>query len=470
MPDSRPRWPGGGTAGPGPSTLLLSGVRLSDGRTADVLIDGRRIESVGTAGSLGTQGTRLDLRGYLLLPAPAEPHAHSDTALTASPGQAGAHSASPGQAGAHSASPGQAGAHSASPGQAGAHSASPGQAGALTADDVRRRATEAALLQLSHGATALRAQVRVTTGTGLAPLDAVLEAGRSLRGLMDLTVVAVSGPLTGRAGADGLALLRDAVDRGADVVGGRPDLDPDPGGHAEAVLGLAAGHGLPVDLHTDADDPALLARFAATAGAFGPGVSLGPCGGLSRLPEDMAAAAADRLAAAGVTVVCLPQGGCAGSRLRDTAPAGLLRAAGVRLAAGSGALRDAARPVGRGDPLEAAYLLAAQHGLDAAAAYDAVSATARAAMGLPEVRVEAGSPAELLAVRGDDLPGALSLAYSRIVVHRGRVVARTGAVREYRAHGDRAPGSGAVRDASARGTAGVLGLPRQGRTGPGGEL
>ncbi|WP_265690467.1 amidohydrolase family protein [Streptomyces griseolus] len=447
MPDSRPRWPGGSTAGPAPSTLLLSGVRLSDGRTADVRIGGRRIEAVGAPGSLGTQGARLDLRGYLLLPAPAEPHAHSDTALTASPEHSGAH----------------------------------------TADDVRRRATEAALLQLSHGATALRAQVRVTTGTGLAPLDAVLEAGRSLRGLMDLTVVAVAGPLTGRAGADVLALLRDAVDRGADVVGGRPDLDPDPGGHAEAVLGLAAGHGLPVDLHTDADDPALLARFAAMAGEFGPGVSLGPCGGLSRLPEDTAAAAADRLAAAGVTVVCLPQGGCAGSRLRDTAPAGLLRAAGVRLAAGSGALRDATRPVGRGDPLEAAYLLAAQHGLGAAAAYEAVSATARAAMGLPGVRVEAGSPAELLAVRGDDLPGALSLAYSRIVVHRGRVVARTGAVREYRdpgtgsAHGDRDPGSGAVRedrglgsgavrDASARGPAGVLGLPRQGRTGPGGEL
>ncbi|MFE2760104.1 amidohydrolase family protein [Streptomyces halstedii] len=447
MPDSRPRWPGGSAAGPAPSTLLLSGVRLSDGRAADVRIGGRRIEAVGAPGSLGTRGTRLDLRGYLLLPAPAEPHAHSDTALTASPEHSGAH----------------------------------------TTDDVRRRATEAALLQLSHGATALRAQVRVTTGTGLAPLDAVLEAGRSLRGLMDLTVVAVAGPLTGRAGADGLALLRDAVDRGADVVGGRPDLDPDPGGHAEAVLGLAAGHGLPVDLHTDADDPALLARFAAMAGEFGPGVSLGPCGGLSRLPEDTAAAAADRLAAAGVTVVCLPQGGCAGSRLRDAAPAGLLRAAGVRLAAGSGALRDATRPVGRGDPLEAAYLLAAQHGLDAAAAYEAVSATARAAMGLPGVRVEAGSPAELLAVRGDDLPGALSLAYSRIVVHCGRVVARTGAVREYRdpgtgsAPGDRDPGSGvvredrglgsgAVRDASARGPAGVLGLPRQGRTGPGGEL
>ncbi|MDG4863488.1 hydrolase, partial [Streptomyces sp. T-3] len=107
------------------------------------------------------------------------------------------------------------------------------------------------------------------------------------------------------------------------------------------------------------------------------------------------------------------------------------RAAGVRVAAGSGALRDVAKPVGRGDPLEAAYLLAAQHGLGSADAYEAVSAVARETMRLPEVRVEAGFPAELLAVRGDRLAGALSLAYSRIVVHRGRVVARTSAVREY---------------------------------------
>lgn len=80
-------------------------------------------------------------------------------------------------------------------------------------------------------------------------------------------------------------------------------------------------------------------------------------------------------------------------------------------------------------------------------AYDAVSASARAVLGLPEVRVEAGFPAELLAVRGDQLAGALSLAYSRIVVHRGRVVARTSAVREY---------CGSAAEAE-------LGLPRQGR-------
>lgn len=132
-----------------------------------------------------------------------------------------------------------------------------------------------------------------------------------------------------------------------------------------------------------------------------------------------------------MTVICLPQGGCCGVEGLGTAPVRLLRAAGVRVAAGSGALRDIANPVGRGDPLEAAYLLASQHGLPATEAYEAVSSAARAAMGLPGVRVEAGFPAELLAVRGEHLPGVLSLAYSRIVVHRGRVVARTSSVREY---------------------------------------
>jgi cytosine deaminase len=224
-------------------------------------------------------------------------------------------------------------------------------------------------------------------------------------------------------------------------------VDPDPVGYVEAVLEVASEHGRPVDLHTDGTDPARLARIAAMAGGLRPGVTLGPCGGLSRLPAEAAARAAEQLAAAGVAVVCLPQGGCAGAEGPGTAPVRLLRAAGVRVAAGSGALRDVSNPVGRGDPLEAAYLLAAHDGLRPEDAYEAVSASARAVLGLPAVRVEAGFPAELLAVRGERLAGALSLGYSRIVVHQGRVVARTSAVREF------CDSAASVE----------LGLPRQGR-------
>ncbi|WP_274561367.1 amidohydrolase family protein [Streptomyces spiramyceticus] len=420
MSDSQPQppLPSGGSSGNSDgasttdaATLLLCAARLTDGRIVDVRLSGGRIEAVGTAGSLSAVGARVDLAGHLLLPAPAEPHAHSDTALTADTG------------------------------------------GPISygTEDVQRRTTEAALLQLGHGATALRSHVRIGDVQGLSSMEAVLQARRSLRGLADLTAVAVPRLLTGIAGADGLAMLRDAVKMGAGVVGGCPDLDPDPAGYTEAVLEVAAEHGCPVDLHTEGDDPARLARLAAMVGGLRPGVTIGPCAGISRLPLDAATRAAGQLAAAGVTVVCLPQGDCVGVERRGAGPAPvrLLRAAGVRVAAGSGALRDVANPVGRGDPLEAAYLLASQGGMRAPDAYGTVSSAARQAMGLPEVRVEAGFPAELLAVRGDRIAGALSLAYSRVVIHRGRVVARTSAVREY----------------CDSAVAVALDLPRQGRGG-----
>ncbi|MYX44760.1 hydrolase, partial [Streptomyces sp. SID89] len=63
---------------PAPDGLLLCGARLTDGRAVDVRLAGGRIEAVGTAGSLDpARGARVDLTGWLLLPAPAEPHAHA---------------------------------------------------------------------------------------------------------------------------------------------------------------------------------------------------------------------------------------------------------------------------------------------------------------------------------------------------------------------------------------------------------
>jgi cytosine deaminase len=380
------------------ATLLLCGARLADGRTVDVRLSGPRIEAVGTAGSLAlppgrggrpAEGARIDLRGYLLLPAPAEPHAHLDLALTADGPPAG------------------------------------------DSADVQRRATEAALLQLGHGATAVRSHVRVGDVQGLHALEAVLQARRTLRGLVEVQAVAVPRLLTGVAGADGCAMLRDALKMGACVVGGCPELDPDPSGYAEVVLSLAAEFGVPVDLHASATDPARLARLAAMAGGLRPGVTLSPCHAPAGLPPEALASTAERLAAAGVSVVVLPQGGCGALSRDGAAPVRALRAAGVRLCAGSGSLGDLANPVGRGDPLEAAFLLATHGACPPGEAYDLVSGQARAVLGLPEVRVEAGFPAELLAVRGESVAGVLSLAYSRLVIHRGRVVSRTSAVREY---------------------------------------
>ncbi|MFD7729869.1 hydrolase [Kitasatospora phosalacinea] len=391
--------PSANPLGHGP-VLLLTGARLLDGRVVDVRISGDRIQAVGTVGSLGplpampgqptvTTGARIDLSGYLLLPAPAEPHGHYDSAFAAALPE-------------------------------------PGEDGPA---ELVRRATESALTSLGYGATAQRTHVRIGDVHGLHRLEAVLTARQALRGLAELQAVAMPRLLTGRAGADGRALLRDALKLGADAAGGCPDLDPDPVGYVRAVLEAAAEADCPVDLHTNAADQAQLARLVAALAPHRPRVALGPC---SALPPGGAGV----LASAGVRVVCLPQNGsCTG--LEDR-PIGLRPAlvrefaqARVALTAGAGALRDASNPVGRADPLDTARLLAAGGALSPEAAYDAVSAQARTTLGLPPVRVDAGFPAELLAVRGDSLTGALSGGHSRLVVHCGRIVSRTSAVREF---------------------------------------
>jgi cytosine/creatinine deaminase len=394
----------GSPKGPNPlghgPVLLLANARLTDGRVVDVRISGDRIQAVGTTGSLGplpampgsptsTTGARIDLGGYLLLPAPAEPHAHYDVAFSA---------------------------------------ALPTPPPDIPADLIRR-VTEGALTALGYGATAQRTHVRIGDVHGLRRLEAVLTARQALRGLAELQAVAMPRLLTGRAGADGRAQLRDALKLGAAAAGGCPDLDPDPVGYVQVLLEAAREADCPVDLHTLGADPVQLARLAAALAPLRPRVTVGP---VSALADGGTAV----LAGAGLRVVCLPQNGACVGLESPSAPLrpSLVRelsSAGVPLAAGAGGLRDLANPVGRADPLEAAYLLAAGGGLSPEAAYEAIANQARLTLGLQPVRVDAGFPAELLAVRGDSLAGALAGGHSRLVIHSGRVVSRTSAVREF---------------------------------------
>jgi cytosine deaminase len=155
-------------------------------------------------------------------------------------------------------------------------------------------------------------------------------------------------------------------------------------------------------------------------------------------PSERAAEVAAQVAAAQVAVVCNPQTNLfLQARGQGTAPVrGLtaLRAlldAGVTVAGGGDNLRDPFNPVGRVDPLETAALLVAAGHLTPEEAYAAVSAGARAAMGLPEIQVAPGFPAELLAVQSSSLPEALAGGTSRVVIHQGRMVSRTTVTRQF---------------------------------------
>jgi cytosine/creatinine deaminase len=423
--------------------LLLANATLADGTLADasrpgnVRIVGDRVAAVGPDVAAGPGEEVLDLSGYVLLPGFAEPHAHLDKAFTARL------------------------AHPADGSLASAIDAWLTLRGQLDQADFTARARRAALAYLSHGATVIRAHTDVSPALGTMPLAALRTVRDELDGAVDIEFVAMAGnPLTGAAGRENVAVLRDAIDAGADVVGGAPWLDADPAAACEMLLDLAAAAGLPVDLHVDeTTDPAadtLGTLIALARQGFPHALTVSHVVSLASRPRAAQRRAAAALAEAGIGVVTLPQtnlwlqgraaAGGAASAPADSAPAdgvaspvtrgltpvSVLLAAGVTVAAGSDNIRDPFNPLSRADPLETAALLAAAAHLTPAQALTAVTAGAWAVLGRPAPAFQPGAPARFVAVAALDADDAVaSAAEDRIVIRGSRVVARTRAVREH---------------------------------------
>ncbi|WP_329377090.1 amidohydrolase family protein [Streptomyces sp. NBC_01716] len=395
--------------------LLLTNAQLPDGPLTDVLLRREHIHAVGPVGSLETNVEHVDLTGYLLLPAPAEPHCHLDKVLLGRfDGQ----------------------------GRGDLESAVESWYTArrtVSRADVRDRALSAASKLLAGGATAIRTHVDVGETTGLMLVEALTEARELLAERLDLQIVAfVDFPLRGRAGASNRALLADALKAGADVVGGAPYRDDDPSACLDILMDTAAEAGRPVDLHVDEtldpDSTTLggLAEWVLRSG-FPHHVTASHCVSLGSQPQELVERTAARVAEAGISVVACPQTNLYLQARGHTraVPRGLtaiaaLRAAGVTVAGGGDNARDPFNPLGRFDPMDTASLLVLAGHLTPRSAYDAVSGAARTAMGLARTTIEAGAPAELLAVRANALADAMADAWAdRAVIHRGRLVCRT---------------------------------------------
>jgi cytosine deaminase len=403
----------------GPSaSLLLRNTTLPDGRRSDIrLADGLVQEIADPGRQIGSASEALDLTGYLVLPAPAEPHAHYDTAFTAdrAPNSSGT--------------------------LQGAVDAWKAVASRATRDDFVQRATGVALMALANGATAVRTHVGIYPEVGLTAVEGLLTVREQLGQCIDLQLVALTTQLTTPEGKQVEDLLRAAIELGVDVVGGCPHLDPNPKACIDVCLQLAADSSRPVDLHMDEQlDPILdnLPYLASRVRELGLGgrVTASHCVSLGVQPVDHARDVAQDLADAGVAVVCNPQTNLylQARGLETSAPRGLtavrpLLSAGVVLAGGGDNVQDPFNPMGRADPLETASLLVTAGHLTVPEAYDAVSAGARAAMCLPAVKVDVGYPAEFLALRAASLNGALADPTDRIVVRRGSVVSQTSLTR-----------------------------------------
>lgn len=395
---------------------LLRGGRLADGRLVDVEVaDGRIAAVVEAVAGPAPEGSVEELAGWLLVPALAEPHAHLDKALTSErvPNPRGD-----------------------LPGAIDAWLQA-SEEGLFTHDDIVARAIRAMEMLLVHGVTAVRTHVNVYEQIGATSILAMIEARDRMGGLIDVEIVALTGtPMTGPDGAGNRAALIEAVEAGADLVGGCPHLDPDGPELIRNALAVAGDAGIGIDLHVDEMlDPSVLtlrelARQVVDT-AFEQSVTASHCVTLGMQTPSVQREVAREVAAAGIAVVPLPQTNLflQGRDHPTATPRGLtpihaLRDAGVLVAAGADNVQDPFNLVGRSDPLETAALLVMAGHVLPDDAYAMVSNDVRATLGLPRVTMQVGDPADLLAIDAPSIRGAIADApMARRVYRAGRLVA-----------------------------------------------
>ena len=159
----------------------------------------------------------------------------------------------------------------------------------VAVDDIRERARRAALRYLAHGTTLIRTHVDTGPGIGLRAIEALLAVRAELAGLVDIQIVAAaSNPVEGPAGAESRALLRAALDAGADLIGGGPWLSDDPAAALDTLLDIAVETGRDLDLHLDETlDPRVLtlpALIERVRGGFPRAITASHCVSLGSQP------------------------------------------------------------------------------------------------------------------------------------------------------------------------------------------
>lgn len=408
-----PGLPGAPLTFPDMTALLLLNATLGDGRVADVLLRDGLVASVGTFDSGGLEQT-LDLAGYLLLPALVEPHAHLDKSLIADsfPNPTGD--------------------------LLGAIGAIEAGWDGISVADIADRATRTAMRLVASGVGTIRSHADMRPPDVMKSVNGLLEARRRLSDLVDLQVVVLSRPLTGPGSAACRDGVQQALELGVDALGGVPDLEADPHGCIRYVLDLAAANDRMVDFHLDedldvaADHYEFLARETSERGLEGR-VTASHCVSHGMLPADRQLRTAEAMAAAGISVVTNPRTnlylqarGVTSAPPRGMAGMDALLAAGVNVAGGADNVQDPFYPIGRCDPLETASLLVAAGHRDVATAARMIGPAGRRALGLEELEVVSGAPADLVAIKSGSVREAIAdQPADRIVFRRGREVVRT---------------------------------------------
>jgi cytosine deaminase len=300
---------------------------------------------------------------------------------------------------------------------------------AFTSADAEMRATRLFERSIVHGVIRLRTHTDVDPIAELRFMQGVLAAKRAISPRLDVDVIAFSTSRNDLAEKDAVERLGRAIELGPDFLGASLNGTSDPPRALDALLTLAERSNLPVDLHLDEhlDASRALAPMVVEqviARGLQGRVAFSHLCVLSVLAADHARALIDKIAAADITVIALPETNLLLQDRTDGTPhrrgVTLVRellAAGVKVRLGTDNVRDWFYPFGDGDMLETARVAAISAHLDDTAELMAAICDGRST-------INEGAPADLVLIPANSFDDALARhPAGRMVFKAGRQVA-----------------------------------------------
>jgi cytosine deaminase len=401
--------------------LLITNARLPRATAlASVAIQGDRIVAPPAGAQPPAAGQVIDARGSLLTPALVEPHIHLDAVLTV--GQ---------------------------PRQNLSGSLFEGIAiwgervKDLTVEDVKRRVSQVLRWQVANGVLFVRSHVDVCDPK-LTALRALVELKQEFADQITLQLVAF--PQQGiQSFPDGEQLMRQAVELGADVVGGIPhfELTREYGEQSvKFAVALAHEFGKQVDIHcdeTDDDHSRFLEVLAAETIRLNMQgrVTASHTTAMHSYNNAYAGRLIVNVKRAGLNMVTNPLDNATLQGRFDHYPIRRghtrikeLLAAGVNVCLGHDSVMDPWYPLGKADPLQAAFVLVHYGQMsgyeEIRTLIDMITVNGARTLGLADYGLEPGCRADLVLFDAPNESDAVRLmAPRRLVIRRGKIVART---------------------------------------------
>ena len=388
--------------------FIIKAVRNIEGVSTDVAVrDGSIVALTSAAKSAAASGD-VDGRGHVLLPPLVESHVHLDKTLWAEPWR---------------------------PNSAGPtlkdYIANERRILATVTTPIRKRA--GALLEhcIAQGSLHFRSHIDIAPDIGVKHVEAMLELRAAYGDVVDMQFVAF--PQTGLLTAPGTAeLIEESLKLGVETVGGidPQGIDGDVLGQLRVVFGLAERYDRGVDIHLhDRGEVGIaqveqIADFTAASG-LKDRVMISHAYCLGMATPVRLELVGRRLADLGISLMT--------SAPADTTvpPVVALRGMGVNICCGSDGIRDAWSPMGNGDMLERAMLLAYRFdwGKDEELrqALDAATSAGAKALGLEDYGLAVGGPADFVLVKAENTADAIvRRPRERIVFKNGKAIALDG--------------------------------------------